>query len=146
MPDPIVPADPRMRRGVAIAVAVVIAVGLVLFAELQSELDRIASLAQRDPEAATARGIRLVTILALVAGLSLLGVGGWFWQLARRIRRTDQYPPPGMRLLRDTPLLAGTRAWTVATKAKVIAVLTWLLGLAIAWYLWQLAVGRLRGG
>lgn len=143
MQDPIVAADPKARRQVLIALTISIVVGLIALKLLHSYLNGLLVLVGEDEEAATTQAVRLISILAALGALSFLGMGWWFWRLARRIRRSDQYPPPGAKVLRDTPLLTGPRAWTVATKAKLAAFFCSTLGVGVFWFLWSIAVSRL---
>ncbi len=136
-------ADPKTRRRTALLLIVTGLVGGGLLYLLNQHLRNILTLAEMDPEAALGQARQLVMGIACAGTAGFLGAALWFWRLARHIRRSDQYPPPGTKALRDTPVATGAHAWTIATKFNVVAVLTALLGTSATWYLWWIAADKL---
>ncbi len=141
--ETIIPADTHARRRVVLVALLALVVGGLLLALVMSQIRSGLQAADSGNAKASGRVFGLLTGIAVVGTLAFVGVGGWLWWLARRIRRTDQYPPPGMKVLRATPLVTGPLAWTVATKLKIAAVLSILVGGGLTWYLWWVAIERL---
>jgi hypothetical protein len=63
----------------------------------------------------------------------------YLWLLGKRVLRAQQFPPPGFRVIRDTPVMDGP---TAVVRGQVIQTLALCLGLAAAllWlFFWWLA-------
>lgn len=85
--------------------------------------------------------------LALALMLFSLALAGWCWWLARRIQQTGQFPLPGQRVLRATPLRTGPRAQRLVGWLRGLAVLLLLLQpylYFLCWRGYQLASPLLR--
>lgn len=71
----------------------------------------------------------LLLAVAAVVSLLMLVPLGLLWRLALRIQRSERFPPPGEKLLRDTRVRTGA---TALRYARFLKVLVALLALAIA--------------
>jgi hypothetical protein len=71
----------------------------------------------------------LLLAVAAVVSLLMLVPLGLLWRLALRIQRSERFPPPGEKLLRDTRVRTGADALRYARFLKVLVA---LLALAIA--------------
>ena len=143
MEDEIVRADNRLRRRVQWLAGFVTVGGLITLAILYSNLRGINDLADEDLDAAVDQAVRLATVIGWITGLSFVGIGVWFLRLARRIRRSGRFPPPGMKVIKDTPVKTGTRARLIANLALATGLASALLGAGAAWWLCRLAVTTL---
>jgi hypothetical protein len=119
----ILEADPAYRRKMVLALivlAVLCGAALIL---TKSVLDGIEALAAVDPNAAIQKikGL-IVGIIAINAVLSSV-FGLYFVLLAIRVFRSDQFPPPGMKVVRDTVLRTGKKARTAGVILSGAAVL-----------------------
>ena len=94
--------------------------------------------------AAEEKVLRLATIILWIGGLSLVGMGGWFWRLGRRINLADRFPPPGMKVIKDTRVRTGPKARALANLAQAAALLCVVAGTVGMWYLYRFAVALLR--
>lgn len=99
-------ADQRLRRTAMVVVVAAAALGGVALWALQRWLDGVA---------AGSRGAG--SLLALVFGatvgvnvLALAALGAYLWRYGARVRAASQFPPPGARVIRDTPVLRGSAA------------------------------------
>jgi hypothetical protein len=138
MTEPFIPADKRARRLTILLVAILALGGAGFLAYVRAEIKQHAQSKGQDRQAVVQRLNVVLTATACVGGLGFVGISIWLWRLARRIRRTDQYPPPGTKVLRDTPIRTGLAAWKVAARAELAAVLA-LAGAFACGYLWWLA-------
>ncbi len=124
------PASPILRRNTAIALGViaVLLAGLLYFVEQQLPVLLNESLLDESPEALTRQLNGLIIALAV---LSLpMAVPLWLmWSLANRAQKAERFPPPGTRVVRDTPIREGREAQRYARFLKALVL---LLALAIA--------------
>ena len=140
MPDEIVPADKKHRRLVLGWAMVVILVGLAGIVLIHRLLRLPDDPTAQQLEATAERAVRLVTVIAWLSGLSFVGVGLWFVRLGYRISRSGRFPPPGTKVIRDTPVRTGAKARGLARLALVTGLVSAGMGSAAAWGLWRLAV------
>ena len=76
---------------------------------------------------------------ALCLSAPVIAFAVYMWLLGKRVLQAQQFPPPGFRVIRDTPVIAGPAA---VTRGQVMQVLALCLGLAAAllWlFFWWLA-------
>jgi len=136
----IIPADRAYRRQVLL---VVLPLALLCTAGLLALLGRfreLASLAEVDAAAALAGLRRLVgAVSAGNAGVSL-ALCAWLGRLCYRTYTCERYPPPGVRVLRDTRLRTGRDARRMAA-AQVAAMLLVLSTNAVMWHLRRIVLG-----
>jgi hypothetical protein len=98
-----IPRASRIKR-VALYVAVGLALGWVTKTIVAPQLQTYLSI--KDP----VEGFRRFRWVMIGIGASLIPVAVYFAILAARIIRSGQFPYPGMKLLRDTKIVRGTRA------------------------------------
>lgn len=92
-----------------------------------------------DPAEAAHRARLVMYWSALVLSAPLIGFAVYLWLLGARVLRAQQYPPPGFRVIRDTPVVGGPAA---VTRGQVIQILALCLGVgaALVWlFFWWLA-------
>ena len=120
--ETVVRADERTRR---IALAVLIgstALGAAAILALRSYFAGLEALAETDPDLAIAKGSALLAGTSIAMGVSLVAFGGYLFLLSRRIAASGRFPPPGMRVIRDTAVSTGREARRRATATLVMAV------------------------
>lgn len=131
MAGPVVPADPAFRRQIVVGGAVVAATIVAGLVGVGLWRDSLEALGRESPSAAAAQaeqGLRLATIgigaLAMMAALQV-------FRLARRVRDERRWPPAGMRVFRNTRVIAGEAARRLALLGMVMAGVLVLLGLLV---------------
>ena len=137
----VIRADPRLRRfAVRSLIALVLAGALGLWA-FQGWLAGVTQL-----PAAIAQQHLLIAFASLV-GIScaaLLALAAFLWTIGARVRRSAQFPAPGMRVLRDTAVLrdgaAERRGRTIQGTGAVLVVCCLAL-LVAAWRFYVLFSG-----
>ena len=128
-------ADPRFRRLAGLSCVALVVVGAIALWAVQSWL---AGLAQAAPSAARHQ---LLAAFASVIGAScamLLALGIYLWRKGGQVRGAAQFPPPGMHMLRDTPVLRGAAAYRRARIMQGIGVALVLCCLALLAATWRL--------
>src|SRR5687768_7891140 len=100
-------ADPAARRSALTILVVGAVAGVALIA--------IAGAVRPDVEAWLKADLRgrsriVLGVMALMLLAPLFGMTAYLWRLGGRVIRTGRFPPPGMRLVRDTPLVTGGAA------------------------------------
>ncbi|MDJ0704886.1 MAG: hypothetical protein QNJ46_16515 [Leptolyngbyaceae cyanobacterium MO_188.B28] len=120
----ILKADPEYRRKCLLLYGALAAVGLAL-AHWGAPLLKAWILGKELSEA-----IRLLQVLLGLMGLPLLLMAYYSYRLARKAIASSQFPPPGMKVLRDTEILEGPAArrkgrqlWVVSIALALIAVI-----------------------
>jgi hypothetical protein len=144
MEDEIIPGDSRHRRLTLVTALLLILLGLLALGILHGYLGEIQKLSREDLPAAEEKALRLVSIVVWIGGLSLVGMGAWFWRLGRRINLADRFPPPGMKVIKDTRVRTGAKARAVANLSQAAALLCVVAGTVGMWYLHRLAAAVLR--
>ncbi|HXJ82626.1 MAG TPA: hypothetical protein VMS64_28555 [Candidatus Methylomirabilis sp.] len=138
MPD-VMKADPSARRRAIVTAFLGVLVGALLIGGFEWYRDSLRGWFTSRP-AEMPRRLRLLFLLGgtlLSAPLVVWAVH--LWSLGTKALRARQFPPPGYRVIRDTPVLGGRAALSrgrllrgLSVGFGVTAVLLWLL-------VWQLA-------
>ncbi len=143
MENEIVRADKKHRRRVACWTGVGFLGGSIALCMVWTSLAEITAAAGENPLEAADAAAGLVTVFGWVAAGSLIGAGLWHWRLARKIRRAGRYPPPGAKVVRDTPVRTGAKALFMADLAMATTALCFLLGTVGVWALCRWVIGLL---
>lgn len=131
-------ADPAARRQAAVVVAVAIVVGVLLIAALERYRIPLRDWVLADPEKSAERLNAIIFVLAALLVAPLLGLAAYLWSLGGRILRARAFPPPGLRVVRDTQVVTGEAAISKGRQLKVMAVGCGIAGLALGVLLWRL--------
>ena len=124
----VVKADPRTRRRAMVLVLCAMAAGLAL---IVWGLPRYKNYVEGLDWQAALNTIRY-TLAALF--LLVLPGGAYLFHLGGRVMKAGQYPPPGMKVFRDTAITTGSAARRRAVSILVLAALMMGLGLCGAGY------------
>jgi hypothetical protein len=132
-------ADPRTRRIAVIVVAIGALAGALLIAAMQSQLGALQSIAADNP-ALIKQNLGIIT-WALIAAVvvPVWAVNIYLWRLGSRIVMTGQFPPPGMKVLQDTPVLRDSAARKCGRLLQIVGAVTSVAALGMAIALWRLA-------
>jgi len=117
----LLPADKVLRKKFILILVIVILASIVLEPHFKAYMHQIDQLSKKDPERALEKTMLVLKWSLRIVFFSLLGVGAYLILLARRTLRSGQYPPPGMRVIRDTRLRKGNQAKRAATSLIVLA-------------------------
>jgi len=84
-------------------------------------MDQIKQISKENPELAFKKSMFALKVSLGLVSLLLLITGFYSIVLARRTLKSGQYPPPGMRVIRDTKLRTGTQVKKVALSLIVLS-------------------------
>ncbi len=121
MDTDVIPADKELRKKVIIFLVIVVLASIVLEPHFKAYMDQINQLSKKDPELALKKTMLLLKWSLRVVFLLLLSMGVYLSLLARRTFRSGQYPPPGMKVIRDTRLRTGNQAKRAVLSLIVLA-------------------------
>ena len=116
-------ADLDLRRTVLVCLIVFGAVG---FIALQWGLPKVMeAIAAQEP----AQAIRSLKLMAGASFYPALPLAYFTYKVARRIRTSRRFPPPGMAVIRDTKILTGDAAKQLGSKLMAVSFLFGLMTL-----------------
>ena len=85
---------------------------------------------------------RIQLILPVIGALlpvPLLAFAAHLWSLGAMVLRAREFPPPGHRVVRDTPVVVGEAALARARQLKVLALGCGIAGVMLGFRLWRIA-------
>ena len=102
-------ADPTARKKAILLLAVGTVFGVLILSAIdwyQADFERWFIEGPEHPEG---KFTWILIAFALVS-LPLLFAGVYFWRMGRLVIDTQRFPPPGIPVIRDTPILSGKDA------------------------------------
>lgn len=132
-------ADPAARRRTRLLAAVATIGGAVALMAIDRYRMPLRDWILADPGQAAQRVAMLVLFLALILLLPLLALAVGLWTIATRTAGTQQFPPSGLRLVRDTHVVTGSAAKARGRQLKLLAVCCAIAAAAAGALLWRLA-------
>jgi hypothetical protein len=118
MTPKIIPADRTYRRKVLIILFLIVLAGLALFQWLVPWVNKAAL--QIEPH----KGLALAMCVLLVMFIAIVSLAVYLAFFGRRVLKNRRFPPPGVKVLRDTRLLEGKPA---TIRGQIIILLSVLL-------------------
>jgi len=137
MDTDLIPADKALRKKFVIFLVIIVLTSVTLEPHLKAYMDQINQLSKEDPALALKKTMLLLKWSLRVVSLALLVMGVYLILLARRTLRSGQYPPPGMRVIRDTRLRTGNQAKRAAV--SLITLASFLIVVAFFFLYWPYA-------
>ena len=120
-------ADPEARRKAILLLIFAAALGGLLISGFDHIREPFHEWLQSDP-AETARRARLaLSVSMLVLSVPAIAFAVYLWLLGRKMLLAQQFPPPGYRVIRDTPVVRGAPA---VSRGHAIQILAVCLGVA----------------
>lgn len=131
-------ADPAARRQAILAIVLGTAVGGLLIAGFEHFREPFREWLMSEP-AETARRAKLaIYASAVVLCVPVIVFAIYLWRLGAKVLRAQQFPPPGFRVIRDTPVVGGQDAVTRGHVLQVLAVCLGAGGAVLCWFFWWL--------
>lgn len=132
-------ADPGARRQALLIVVTGTFIGAALLIGFERYSPRLRDWLSSEPAELAYRvkvGIALVT--ALTSG-PLLALAAYLWWLGTAVVRVQEFPPPGYRVIRDTPVVVGSVAIFRGRGLQVLAACLAVGAATLSVVLWRLA-------
>jgi hypothetical protein len=137
-----IPADKNLRRRI-IFLMIFFVLGIMLLTPyLNARLAEWRQAAAADPDTALARFSPLIKWLLGLTALLVSAASTYLVVVAIRILKTDRYPPPGLKVIRDTRLQTGRRAKITAYVLMVNSVILIVL-VSLIFLLFTKLAGRM---
>jgi heme/copper-type cytochrome/quinol oxidase subunit 3 len=136
MPEELIRADNSLRKK-TIVLLVIFVLGLMLLSPyLNNRLAAWRQASGENPETALARYSSLFQWLLGITALLVSAASLYLMVVAVRVLKTEQYPPPGLKVIRDTRLQTGRRAkitaYLLLVNSMILIVLVTLIFLLFA--------------
>lgn len=140
----VIRADRTLRTVVALSLAMLSLLGAVAVVLTKSFTERVRTLAADSPEQAATMAADAFKAITAVMAVIPVAVGAYLTYVSVRAWETDEFPPPGTRVLRDTVVTVGAKSRTWAAIGLAIALLLVVGGIMIPVWGWQLADGLVQ--
>jgi low temperature requirement protein LtrA len=121
MNQDLLPADKEFRKRFIIFLVLVVIVFAVAILSMKNYLDQMAPLTRENPDLGAKKVILLLKWWLGLGSLPILGLGLYQILLARRVLKSGQFPPPGMKVVRDTKIRTGNKAKKTAIALIVLS-------------------------
>lgn len=138
-------ADPAARRQALLIVICAAAIGGLLISGFEHFREPFREWLISEP-AETARRARLALFVAvLILCAPLIALSLYLWLLGARVLRAQRFPPPGFRVIHDTPVIDGSSATTRGQVIQILAVCLGVSGAVFAlffiWFAQTIGIG-----
>ncbi|HXV81676.1 MAG TPA: hypothetical protein VEG60_17485 [Candidatus Binatia bacterium] len=131
-------ADPAVRRQAVLFVVLGAVTGALLVAGFERYWMPFRDWLLSDPEKSMLR-VKLVLLLSgALASAPLLAFAVYLWFLGAKVRSAQEFPPPGYRVVRDTPLVFGEAAMSRGFRLKALALCLGVVAVLLWLQLWRL--------
>jgi hypothetical protein len=132
-------ADPEARRRAILLVVVAAGGGALVIGAFPQIRDSVHAWLLADPAETAFRAKLLICSAVFMVITPLVCFAAYIWLLGVRVMQAQQFPPPGLRVLHDTPVLSGAAAVTRGQFMQVIAVCLGVAAVVMCLFLWWLA-------
>jgi hypothetical protein len=127
-------ADPAVRRQAILLVVLGTVVGALLILGFERYRTPLRDWLLSEPGEQPRRVKLVFSLTATLMSAPLVAFAAYFWSLGAKVVRAGVFPPPGYRVMRDTPVIAGHAAvlrghglQSLALCLVVASALLWLL-------------------
>ena len=131
-------ADPTARRTVALLLVVGTCMGALLLVAFARYRIPLSDWMLADPGSSAQRVKMVFRVLVALLLAPLLALAAYLWSLGGKVVRAREFPPPGLLVIRDTPIVTGERAVSRGRLLKVLALGCCIACAVLAVLLWRL--------
>ena len=121
--EKIVKADKDFRKKILLITFLLVMAGIIFVLYFQNYLTGLRLLAEEYPKLALQRIISSMKIIIFTLMIIFAGTGIYFLRLGILTIKTSQFPPPGVKVIKDTRLSEGKNA---VRKGIIIIILSML--------------------
>lgn len=125
------PAEPALRTKTLAVLGMVCLLAVAGVLLLDAYFKRLQILAQHDVQLAAEKMRAVAEPLFMGVGAGAILAGLWAGVVAVRVLRSGRFPPPGMRVTRDTPVVTGRNAELRGVAGLVLGLMLIVLGLRL---------------
>lgn len=143
MPQEMIPADKNLRRRIIFLMIFFVLAIMLLSPYLNARLSEWRQAVAEDPETALARYSPLFQWLLGITALLVAAASTYLIVVSVRVLKSDRYPPPGLKVIRDTRLQTGRRARITAYVLLVNSIVLILL-ISLIFLLFTKLVSRVK--
>ncbi|MDF1592325.1 MAG: hypothetical protein P1P89_12490 [Desulfobacterales bacterium] len=139
MSPKIIQADKSYRRKIIVILFLIVLSGLALFLGLLPRINQ--TVHQIEPQ----KGLALVRCLLGVMFLAVVSIAIYLACFGRNVLKYRNFPPPGVKVLRDTRIVEGESATIYGQIIVLLSVLLFIFGLygiLITLYKLYLSIGQ----
>ena len=131
-------AEPTARWMAALILVAGTCIGALLLVAFTRYRTPLSVWVLADP-GSSAQRVKLVLLLPAALLLApFLALAAYLWVLGGKVVRAREFPPPGLRVIRDTPIVTGERAVSRGRLLKVLALGCCIACAVLAVLLWRL--------
>jgi hypothetical protein len=131
--------DAAARRLALVVLALGAIAGLLLIVGIESYASPLRDWLFAEPRETARRVTVLVFGIAAILSMPLLAFAGWLWVLGSKVLHAREFPPPGTRVIRDTPVVHGQAAALRGRGIRLLAICLVAVSAALWWLLWRVA-------
>jgi hypothetical protein len=132
-------ADPAARRQAVLLLVAAAFVGALLIEAFERYQIPLRDWILAEPAKSAQRMQLIFLVLGALLSVPLLAFAAYLWSLSARVLRSQEYPPPGLRVMRDTPVIVGEAAIARARQLKGLALGCGIASALLGLLLWRLA-------
>ena len=122
-------ADPDLRRQALLLIVFAAAVGGLLIAGFEDFREPFREWLSSEPAETAHRARLALYVSAIILSGPVIAFAIYLWRFGAKVLRAQRFPPPGYRVIRDTPVAGGPRA---VTRGHIFQILAVCLGVSAA--------------
>jgi len=131
-------ADPAARRQAVLLVVLGVLAGALLFVGFERYRILLRDWILSEP-GKLAHRVKLVFLMSVaVLSAPLVAFAVYLWSLGAKVLRAEQFPPPGYRVIRDTPVIGGQAAMSRGRALQMLALWLGAASALLCFLLWRL--------
>lgn len=132
-------ADPVVRRRVVLVLVVGACVGALLIIAFERYRIPASDWLLADTQTSAQRVRLIFLLLAALVVAPLFAFAAYVWSLGERVLRAREFPPPGLRVIRDITVITGEKAVSRGRLLKVLALSCSIASAVLGLLIWRLA-------
>ncbi|MGH7388893.1 MAG: hypothetical protein ACREM3_05475 [Candidatus Rokuibacteriota bacterium] len=132
-------ADHAARRRAVLLLVVAALVGALLIVAFERYRIPLRDWILAEPGASAPRVKLVFLLLAALLLAPLLAFAAYLWSLGGKVLRAREFPLPGQRVVRDTPVVTGAAALSRGRQLRMLALGCGIACVALGLLLWRVA-------